>query len=41
MLADTECFTVRLDREVFEAIIRDFPEIRLDLLEQANFRSDV
>lgn len=38
LLAHTECFTMRLDREVFEKMMREDPEIRTSLLEEANIR---
>lgn len=41
MIADTECFIMRQDREAFGAILRDFPEIKAELLEEANFRMRV
>lgn len=37
----TECFTLRLDRESFEQILKEYPEIYKKNLEEANFRMKV
>jgi len=37
--AGTELFTLRLDREVFEKMLREFPDTKKLILDEANLRS--
>jgi CRP-like cAMP-binding protein len=41
MVADTECMVMRLEKEQFDNMTREFPEIKAELLEEANFRNKV
>ena len=41
MIADTECLIMRLEKEQFDIMCREFPEIKAELLEEANFRNRV
>lgn len=34
----TECSTMKFEKEVFEKILKDFPDIQFKLLEEADFR---
>lgn len=38
-VAESEVFTLRLEKEHFDKMIKEFPEIREELLEEANLRS--
>jgi CRP-like cAMP-binding protein len=38
IVADTECFTMRLDGEYFNRILLEYPEIRYKLTEDCKFR---
>jgi len=41
MRAETETFTMRLETEEFENMMKEYPEIRAKLLEDATFRKQV
>lgn len=41
LLALTECHTLKMDREIFESILRDYPEISIKLNDEADFRHKV
>ena len=41
MVADTECLIMRLEKEQFDLMCREFPEVKAELLDEANFRSKV
>ncbi len=34
----SECTTMKIEKDVFEKILKDYPEIQLKLLEEADFR---
>ena len=37
--AGTELYTLRLEKEVFERMMKEFPDIRAEILEESNLRS--
>ena len=37
-IAKTELFTLKLERDIFEKMMKEFPEIKTELLEEANIR---
>lgn len=37
--AGSELFTLRLDRDVFEKMLREFPDMKTEILDDANLRS--
>ena len=38
-VAKTELFTLKLERDIFEKMMKEFPEIKTELLEEANIRA--
>lgn len=38
-VAKTELFTLKLERDVFDKMMKEFPEIKTELLEEANIRA--
>ena len=38
-IAKTELFTLKLERDIFEKMMKEFPEIKTELLEEANIRA--
>ena len=41
LAALTECNTLKFDREIFESILRDYPDIATKLSDEAEFRNKV
>lgn len=37
--AGTELYTLRLDRDIFEKMMKEFPDIKAEILEESNLRS--
>ena len=37
--AETELYTLRLEREIFEKMLKEFPDIKAEILEESNLRS--
>ena len=37
--AGTELYTLRLEKDVFEKMMKEFPDIKSEILEEANVRS--
>ena len=38
-IAKTELFTLKLERDIFEKMMKEFPEIKGELVEEANIRT--
>ena len=38
LLSLTECSTMKIEKDIFEKILKDFPEIHFKLLEEADWK---
>ena len=39
MKAGTELYTLRLDKDTFEKMLKEFPDIKVEILEESNLRT--
>ena len=37
--AGTELYTLRLEKDIFEKMLKEFPDIKAEILEESNLRS--